>query len=385
MVREFPRLDCWLFSETWYIQRQIANIFAFVVELNVPNHIDLLTSIWQRVLDTSPIDVDANFFDLGGDSSLALQVFTEISKVCGMDLPPVMIYQVPTIRALARILENPEKFLFSPLTLLREGNEEPPIFITPGIGGNVMDFFQLVKYFRTAKPIYGVQSKGMEGTEEPLERIEDMAQYFLDAIKQRQPHGPYYLIGYSLGGLVMLELAQRLLANGERIELLVLVEAYPHRRYLSLAQNFQLILRRAKRHARIVARLPVRQGISYILHPAERLTFFPRSDISRKKGLPLGVWFTPAILKMRDRAYLGLKNYRPRFYPGSIKFVRAETVTEFPGDPTAVWGQLAKEFETVTVPGDHVEIMNLHFDVTGAALSRYLQPPPGSKRRTEPQ
>ena len=340
----------------------------------MPNHIDLLTPIWERVLDISPIDAGANFFDLGGDSSLALQVFAEISRVCGIDLPPVMIYQVPTIRALAEILENPEKFRFRALTLLKEGSEEPPIFITPGIGGNVMDFFQLVKHIRTAKPIYGVQSKGVEGTEEPLDRIEDMAQYFLDDIKQRQPHGPYYLIGYSLGGLVMLELAQRFLANGEAIGLLVLVEAYPHRRCLSLGQNLQLILRRAKRHARIVTRLPIRQTISYILHPAERLTFFPRSDISRKNGLPLDVWFTPAMLKMRDRAYLGLKNYRPRFYPGSIKFVRAETVTEFPVDPTAVWGQLAKEFETVTVPGDHVEIMNLHFDVTGAALARYLQP-----------
>jgi thioesterase domain-containing protein/acyl carrier protein len=342
-------------------------------EINVPNLIETLTPIWERVLDCSPIEADANFFDLGGDSSLALQMFTEISKVCGKELPPVMIYQAPTIRELAEAMEQPEKFRFPALTLLKEGREEPPLFMTPGIGGNVMDFFQVVKFIDTLRPIYGVQSKGVEGIEEPLGSIEDMAQYFLEAIRQRQPQGPYTLVGYSLGGLVMFEVAQRLLACGEKIALLALIETYPHPKYLSLRQNLELILRRSKRHARILVRLPFRQAASYILRPAERLAFFPRNDVSRKNGLPLDVWFTPAMLKMRDRAFEGLKNYRPRFYPGSIKFVRAATVTEFPEDPKSVWEGLAKEFETITVPGDHLEIMNTHFAEVGAALSRYLQ------------
>lgn len=341
--------------------------------VHLSNLIEVLTPIWERTLDRSPVAAEENFFDLGGDSSLALQLFTEIAKVCGKELPPVMIYQAPTIRELAEAMEQPERFRFPALTLLKEGREEPPIFMTPGIGGNIMDFFQVVKFIGTSRAIYGVQSKGVEGVEEPFVRIEDMAQYFLDAIRQRQPRGPYTLVGYSLGGLVMLEVAQRLLAAGERVALLALIETYPHRKYLSFGQNLELILRRAKRHARILIRLPVRRAVSYVLYPAERLAFFPRNDVSRKNGLPLDVWFTPAMLKMRDRAYEGLKNYRPRFYQGSIKFVRAGTATEFPEDPVAVWKGLAKEFETVTVPGDHLEIMNTHFEAFGAALSRYLQ------------
>lgn len=337
------------------------------------NLVDILTPIWERVLDTAPIAADANFFDLGGDSTQALRLFTEISKVRGENLPPVMIYQAPTIRTLAAILEQPEKFRFPALTVLKEGTEEPPIFITHGIGGNVMDFFQLVKHIQTAQPIYGMQSKGVDGTEEPLERIEEMAQYFLEAMRERQPHGPYFLIGYSLGGLVMLELAHRLVAAGEKIGLLVQLEAYPHRRYFSLEQNLRLVLRRAKRHARILVRLPMREALNYLFHPAERLVFVPRNDVSRKNGLPLDLWFTPAMQKMRDRAYLGLKSYRPRFYPGRIRFVRAETVTEFPDDPARVWGKLAKEFDVVTVPGDHLEIINTHFESVGAAVSQFLR------------
>jgi len=348
----------------------------------VTHFAELLTPIWERVLDYSPIAPDANFFDLGGDSSLALKLFAEISKACNRDLPPVMIYQAPTIESLAAILERPDEFRFPALTLLREGTQEPPIFITHGVGGNVMDFFQLVKHIETSQPIYGMQSKGIDGVEEPFERIEDMAQYFLEAVKERQAHGPYYLIGYSLGGLVMLELAQRLVAAGEKVCLLAMLETYPHRRFLQFSQHMRLIRQRAKGHARILARLPIKQAVSYLLHPAERLVFVPKNENPKRDGLPLDAWFTPVMQKMRDRAYLGLRNYRPRFYPGSIKFVRAANLTEFPENPTAVWSKLTKEFEVVTAPGDHLEIINLHFASVGAALSRYLREAVNSQGKT---
>jgi thioesterase domain-containing protein len=141
---------------------------------------------------------------------------------------------------------------------------------------------------------------------------------------------------------------------------------------LPFTQHARLILQRAKSHARILIRLPLKQAVTYIRHPAERLVFVPRNNNAKKNGLPMDAWYTPALQRMRDRAYVGLKTYRPRFYPGSIKFVRAATVTEFPDNATAVWTRLAREIEVVTAPGDHLEIINAHFDAVGAALSRYL-------------
>ena len=111
--------------------------------------IEVLTPIWQRVLQLSSIRVDDNFFDLGGDSSLALQLFTEIAQVCGRELPPVMIYQAPTIAALAALLEQSSAPRFPALVLLKAGAEEPPVFIAHGLGGSVMDFFQLVKHMES--------------------------------------------------------------------------------------------------------------------------------------------------------------------------------------------------------------------------------------------
>ena len=334
--------------------------------------IEILTAIWERVLERSPIAADDNFFELGGDSLLALKLFAEISNVLGNDLPPVILYQAPTIATLAALLERPHTLRFPTLTELKPGTTEPPLFVTHGIGGNVMDFFQVVKYIETSQPVYGMQSKGVSGVEEPFKRVEDMAQYFLDAMKERQPRGPYYLAGYSLGGLVMLEVAQRLVARGDKVGLLALLEAYPHRMYLPPTEHLRLILRRAKRHAKIIIGLSPKEAISYILHPAERVAFVPRNENPRRDGLPLEAWFTPPMQRMRDHAYFGLRNYKPRYYPGKIKFIKAETITEFPGDPAAVWSSLTKEIEVTTVAGDHLEIMNTHFKSVGTVLSRYL-------------
>ena len=76
---------------------------------------------------------------------------------------------------------------------------------------------------------------------------------------------------------------------------------------------------------------------------------------------------------VRDCAYQALKRYRPHYYSGKIKFVRAEISSDFPDDPVAVWANLAAEFEVETVPGDHLGILTTHFESLGSVLSRYLQ------------
>jgi pimeloyl-ACP methyl ester carboxylesterase len=208
--------------------------------------VEVLTPIWQRVLQLSSVGIDDNFFDLGGDSALALELFNEVALACGRELPPVTIYHAPTISALAALLEQPTSARIPPLIQLKAGSD-PPVFIAHGLGGSAMDFFQIVKHIRPANTIYGMQAKGIDGVEEPLDRIEDMAQYSLDAVKQVQPHGPYFLIGFSLGGLVTLEMAQQLMAQGEKIGLLAMLDSYPNMRYLSLAQRARLATRLAWR------------------------------------------------------------------------------------------------------------------------------------------
>jgi acetoacetyl-CoA synthetase len=317
-----------------------------------------LTVLWQRVLQRDPIGADENFFDLGGDSTLAVELLNEVSKLCGRNLPPVMIYQTPTIASLAEMLEDVPVPRLPPLVQLKAGIDESPLFIAHGLGGSAMDFFQPIRYLKTVRPVYGMQAKGYEGAEEPLDRIEDMAEYFLKAIKEIQPSGPYYLAGFSLGGLITLEMAQRLSAGGEKVALLAMLDAYPDVRSLSSAQRVRLVARQASLRASQIANqiIPPRNGEKKAGEEKEEL-----------------VVTTSAMLRVRESDKRALRRYRPRFYNGEIKFAKAAVSTEFPDDPVAVWSHLAAKFELKTVPGDHLEIITTHYESLANVLSGFLQ------------
>jgi thioesterase domain-containing protein/acyl carrier protein len=342
---------------------------------------ETLTAIWQRLLQHPPIAPDDNFFDLGGDSSIAVELFNEIAKACGRELPPVTIYHAPTIAAQAELLKQALAPRLPSLVQLRPGEEGCPVFAAHGLGGSAMEFFQVVKHMETPQAIYGMQARGTDGTEEPLDRIEDMARFHLDAIREMQPRGPYYLVGYSLGGLVTLEMARRIVEMGERVALLALLEAYPHRRYVSLEQRVRLAARTAIKHASNMMELPAGDATAYFLRPSERMSHFSRDERGRfRRQPPTGVWSTMAMQRVRDSGYLALQRYRPRYYDGKIAFVAARESSEFPDDPVAVWGKLTGKLTVETTPGDHFGIMTTHFESLGAVLSRYLREANGGGR-----
>jgi thioesterase domain-containing protein len=314
--------------------------------------VEALTLIWQRVLQLSSVGIDDNFFDLGGDSALALQLFNEIAVACGREFPPVMIYHTSTITALAALLEQPVAPRVPPLVQLKTGSSEPPVFIAHGLGGSVMDFFQVVKHIQTPHAIHGLQAKGIDGVAEPFDRIEDMARYSLDAVRELQPHGPYLLIGFSLGGLVTLEMAQQLIAEGEKIGLLAMLDSYPHVSRLSREQRVRLSTRQMWRRV------------------AKRLHWL---GVSPPYQTTVEVSPSPALQHFRDCAYRALETYQPRFYPGQIDFIRAAIPTDFPAQPDAVWSHLAQGFKLQTVPGDHVGIMTTHFEDLASIISSLLR------------
>jgi thioesterase domain-containing protein len=312
--------------------------------------IDTLTAIWKRVLQLSAVGVDDNFFDIGGDSSLALELFNEIALTCGCELPPVTIYHAPTIAALAQLIEHPTASRVPPIVQLKAGSD-PPVFIAHGLGGSVIDFYQVVKYIDTPRAIYGLQAKGIDGVDEPFDRIEDMARFSLDAVRELQPHGPYSLVGFSLGGLVTLEMAQQLVALGEKIGLLAMLDSYPHMSRLSRKQRARLGAQQIWR--RISAKL---QWLG--LSPPYQTT--------------VDTTPSPTLQHFRECSYRALELYEPRFYPGQIHFVRAAIPTDFPADPVPVWSPLANTFQLDTVPGDHLGIMTTHFRQLANVISHYL-------------
>jgi acetoacetyl-CoA synthetase len=331
-----------------------------MIHHSISGTVDALTPIWQRALGKEVINPDQNFFDLGGNPEIIEKLFSEIARELKRELNPLLIYQAPTMVEFAALLASaqpPNVAAVLPLNTVAEG---PPIFISHGIGGTVMGLFQLVQQTRCPFAIYGMQPRGIDGRKKPFDRIEDMAQYHLDAIREIQPHGPYYLVGYSLGGLITLEIAQRLRKSGEKIGLLLMLDSYPDIWRLRLPQLVPLIWQRARR--RFLPAVSERQQKS---SPKSQVT-----DLSDFRVPPL---VSEALKAVRAAQYEALRSYSPLFYDGEIAFVQASVVSHFPRDAEAVWKPLTRRFECQSVPCDHVSMLSTHASALAAIVMEYVQ------------
>jgi acetoacetyl-CoA synthetase len=338
--------------------------------------IEVLTEVWQRVLQRSsgdpPLGPEDNFFDLGGNDSIADSLFAEIAKVCGRELPSATICHAPTIAALAALLEQPTLPRFSTFFQVKTGSENPPILIAPGLGGRAIAT-QLAKHIRTGNPVYGIQARGVDGLERPFERIEDMAEFYLGALNQLQPRGPYILVGYSFGGLLALEMAQRLSREGKEVALLAMMGTYPHPRYLPLGQRLRLIAKRTKHRISYATRTPVRDSFSHFVRALQRRWRVARSRNRTPSPETSRLSFSQTLLRVEASDSIALALYCPRFYQGKIKFVSPVADHYYPSDPAALWKGLAAELEVETVPGDHVGMVDIHSESLAAVLTRYVR------------
>jgi acetoacetyl-CoA synthetase len=332
-----------------------------------------LTTIWQRVLQRPSIGINDHFFRIGGGFYAADMLFAAIAQECGRELPSATLYHAPTIAQLARLLEQPALPRFSPFVEVKAGSEKPPILIVHGLAGTV-PFFELARDMATeGHSVYGIQAKGVDGLEEPFDRVEDMAAFYLRSLRDIQPHGPYLLVGYSFGGLVALEMAQSLHEVGENVALLALVDAYPDARYMLPAQRLRLRAQRIGSRISDLQRRSVPAGITYV---ASRLKHRLRVGEAYEEGnLPSGasrLSFEYTTLRVKQKAYVALERYRPQFYSGKIKFVKSETDSYYPANPAAVWAKLTAGFEAETVPGGHLDMLTGDIKSLAAVLTRYV-------------
>ncbi len=342
-------------------------------EKSVTEIVDRLTEIWQRVLQRPSVGPNDEFYHLGGTDALADKLFLEIAQVFGRQLPSATICHAPTVATLAALLQQPLLPRFSPYVKLKTGTGKIPVLIMHGLEGRAR-FSKLAQHIRTHHPIYGIQAKGVDGLEQPFDRVEDMAAFYLEALNDLQPTGPYILIGYSFGGLVALEMAQRMVAVGKQIALLVMIDAYPHPRFLSPRQRLLLMAKRARRHVSEMTQRSLGSAFSYFMRGlAHRLHI---SGVHKRDVMPgetFRLSFARTTAKVQAQSYVAYRRYQPRFYSGQIKFVRAEVNSYFPDDAAAVWAKFAEGFEVSAVPGGHLDMVTAEFESLAHILTGYLR------------
>jgi amino acid adenylation domain-containing protein len=193
-----------------------------------------LAALWEQVLDLAPGIVGAHdsFFDLGGHSLLAVRLMAGIGKEFGQSLPLEAMFQYPDVAAMAAALEQQSPQAFRVLTAIQPQGTETALFAVPGAGGNVLSFAPLSRAIdhllrdarRGPQPFYGLQNHGLDEAGAPAD-VAAIAAVNLAAMRTVQPHGPYRLLGHSFGGVVAYEMARQLLAEGETVATLLLLDA----------------------------------------------------------------------------------------------------------------------------------------------------------------
>lgn len=313
-----------------------------------------LTHIWQDLLGIRTIGLDDNYFDLGGDSPLAVQLFAQIDRIFKVKLPLATLFEAPTIRELTQILHREAHASgWSPLVSIQPFGSRPPFFCIHGAGGNVLIYRDLARRLGSDQPFYGLQSWGLDGSCAPLTRIEDMAALYVKEIQRVQPHGPYFLGGYCLGGTIAYEAARQFEAKGEQVALLALFDTmnwskvglpsiwgksyYAVQRLVFHAANFLHLDFAGKgrffsEKVKILqSRLPVWRG----------MLLGKFSAATKSESRVLG-----QIWQANDRAAM---DYVPQPYPGTVTDFRPTKQYRMFNKPGLKWDGLARGGEKVVV------------------------------------
>jgi hypothetical protein len=163
------------------------------------------------VLNFKPIGTTDNFMDLGGTSLQVARLADEIDRHLNQSLTLSVIFKAPTIKQLAQVLRqgNVANLNFSLVELQPQGSK-PPLFLFEGAS----IYYPLISYLGLDHPIYGLIALFKDGVNGPTNQVEAIAAYYLKEIMKVQPRGPYYLGGFSFGGIVAFEGAHAAVVGG---------------------------------------------------------------------------------------------------------------------------------------------------------------------------
>jgi len=311
-----------------------------------------LARIVGDLLGLERVGRNESFFDLGGHSLLAIRLLSTIGASFKTNLPLSTVFHTPTIAGLAQLLQTqsapPKWFSLIPI---QRGDSRPPLFCIEITGG---EFFEVIG---ADQPVYNLRFGvgSLPGSVLRLPMIEALATHYIEELRLVQPKGPYFLIGYSWGGLIAYEMAQQLTAGGEAVELVGLVDTYTP---LPLKHSI------GHRAARIMSYSP---SMFY-----ERLKYKARTRLNKEwmrynAKLALRKWrYGPTYYRPDsfdvETIYTVMRAYRRLPYSGRVVLFKATETSSLPygfhESPEIEWERLVGPgLEIERVPCDHATIL----------------------------
>lgn len=323
-----------------------------------------LVQIWEEVFRTKPIGIRDDFFALGGDSLLAAKVLARIEKELGKKLLLASLFRAPTVEELGHVLGAEEcTSMPAEMVPIQPGGANSPFFC---VDAGPM-YLRLAQLLGPDQPFLGLDLEACVGGKlSPPYRMEDMARHLLQAIRRIQPQGPYYLGGWCAYGLLALEVAQQLMAEGEEVALLSLFEsenpAYYDEFMPKVTQMNSLVrkvgLRRLRIHLSNLRKLNRHEIRRYI---CTRVSDF--YEVARHL-----VWQIEIDLRLRldhgrlrtmlQMVYVAAKSYRSKAYSGRVVLFRCAQRPSGHEDVNGRWTELMTgHFEAHEIPGTYWEIL----------------------------
>jgi acyl carrier protein len=286
-----------------------------------------LLDIWKKVFKNNSISINDNFFELGGHSMLAGQIYSEIEKVIGKVIPLSTLFKSPTVAQLASDLqENNSIEVWSYLTPIQPRGNLNPLFLIPSTNGNIQIYRECAKYMGNELPVYVLKSVEVGENSGDLVKFEDIAAKYVKEIRAFQPHGPYYIGGYCVGGTLALEVAQQIIKHGEKINYLAMIENYnfhslqnpeqsepeSYHKFLDMYfNNIDIFLSQNDKKLKFIHKKNSKNGREYQFLFKRKFSIF---DL--KSGTKQNTEFNNEITR---KAYIkALFAYKPKSYPGSI-------------------------------------------------------------------
>jgi len=185
----------------------------------------VIADIWVDVLKVGQVSVFDDFFRLGGHSLLAVQMVSQLRNRAAIEMELRHLFSYPTLGALAAFIDSSKtESRHSNLVPIRPQGHLTPLFLIHPIGGEVQYAFDLARYLDVEQPVYALAASGFAMGETPHASIADMAATYLEAMRQVQDSGPYQIAGWSLGGMVAYEIAHQLLAAGEAVDFVGMID-----------------------------------------------------------------------------------------------------------------------------------------------------------------
>lgn len=307
---------------------------------------------WRETLGVPVSGGADDFFEAGGDSLKAITFVLALEQALGTELSIALINEAPRFDQLCQALRERRAPGSSLAVTLKEGDGRPPVFFVPGLGGSPVSLLAVSRLVTYPGPVIGIRARGLVRGETPHSSIEAMAGDALAAIRQRQAAGPYYLCGYSSGGLVVFDIARRLRESGDQVAFVGLVDTRMS-----------------------IVRWPARAWLSAICSLPGKL----RPSLDR-----IRVWRgAVGMLRVAIRTLVASARYRPASYAGTLTLFTPAGHDPHMPSLESLWRPHAESVIVIETGGTHATMLSgAHAETTASALSRCVVTDEGDRLHT---